>query len=222
MNYRAITQCLSGHGIDTSKETSPVNSKWVYSKELLTGAPDELILRIATELEIPHSHVVLPGAQSGDSRFWEPNYFRFFVTHLSAFKKTTTILQRSLRQFAISGFVAHVDITPTKEWQHGIEVALFSMDALAAILMPGFKESGWTEQEVGLAIGRGVLVIPIIHGLDPYGFIGKYQGLSASGRTVIRVARDIFDILLNSERARPKILSCVIDVACRTSAAESR
>lgn len=73
----------------------------------------------------------------------------------------------------MSSFVAYTDIKPTKEWQGEIENALHSMDALAAILMPGFKDSDWTDQEVGVAIGRGVPIIPIMRGLTPYGFIGK-------------------------------------------------
>ena len=51
------------------------------------------------------------------------------------------------------------------------------MDALAAILTPGFNESKWTDQEVGVAVGRGSLIIPIRKGMNPYGFIGKYQGM---------------------------------------------
>lgn len=57
------------------------------------------------------------------------------------------------------------------------------MDALAAILMPGFKESDWTDQEVGVAVGRGVLVIPIIRGLILYGLISKFQGMNDPEKT---------------------------------------
>jgi hypothetical protein len=84
------------------------------------------------------------------------------------------------------------------------------MDAMAAILMPGFKESNWTEQEVGIAIGRDRLVIPVIRGLDPYGFIGKYQGLRSDGKTVRHVARGIFGILGTSERTRNRLMSCLL------------
>jgi hypothetical protein len=51
-----------------------------------------------------------------------------------------------LRSFGVSAFVAHENIEPTK-WQDEIEKALLSMNALAAILMPGFHESKWTDQE---------------------------------------------------------------------------
>ncbi len=133
------------------------------------------------------------------------------ISHLSSFKKTVGQLQIALKKYGISTFVAHVDIEPTRKWQDEIEAALFSMDALAAILMPGFKESNWTDQEVGVAIGRGVPVIPIIKGLDPYGFIGKYQGLNTSRKSVNQVAESLFTILLSSPNTRSRILTCLVD-----------
>ena len=54
------------------------------------------------------------------------------------------------------------------------------MDAMAAVLMSGFQGANWTDQEVGIAVERGILVVPVIRGLNPYGFIAKYQGLQAS------------------------------------------
>jgi hypothetical protein len=142
------------------------------------------------------------------------------LSHLSTFKKTTGLLQAALRRFGISAFVAHVDIEPTKEWLGEIEAGLYSMDALAAILMPGFKESSWTDQEVGVAVGRGVLVIPIIRGLNPYGFISKYQGLNAQGKSVSAVAQDIFHILVMSPKTRTRMLSCLTETTLQASSTQ--
>jgi len=80
------------------------------------------------------------------------------------------------------------------------------MDALAAILMEGFKESKWCDQEVGAAVGRDVLIIPVRKGLDPYGFIGKYQGIQAMHKTVGEVAEKIFCTIVKSPKTRNKIL----------------
>ena len=211
MSYPDITAYLKASGVDTSKPTSGVNSKWVYTKELMADATAETVLRIADELEIPHTYTVTATKETVEASFWEPHHFRLFFSHLSAFKKTTAALQAALRRFGISAFVAHVDIEPTKEWQDEIEAGLYSMDALVAILMPGFKESDWTDQEVGVAVGRGVLVIPIIRGLNPYGFIAKYQGLQANGKSVSQVARGIFDILVSSQKTRGRMLTCLVD-----------
>lgn len=40
MGYSDIALFLKAHGVDTNKPTSGVNSKWVYSKELLADEPD--------------------------------------------------------------------------------------------------------------------------------------------------------------------------------------
>lgn len=173
MSYAEIKTYLKVHGVDTAKATSNVNSKWVYSKDLLSGEAEDIILRIADELKVPHNHVVMEPGKVLEANFWEPFHLKLFLSHLSVFKVTTRELQKALCKFGISAFVAHVDIEPTREWQNEIEAGLYSMDALAAILMPGFKESDWTDQEIGVAIGRGVLVIPLIRGLTPYGFISK-------------------------------------------------
>ena len=159
------------------------------------------------ESEVISSVKILPGLIDSESEmdeislkreeptFWKPGYFKLFISHLATFKKTTSALKHALEGFGVSAFVAHEDIEPTKEWQLEIEQGLFTMEALCAILMKDFNLSKWTDQEIGVAVGRNVLVIPVRKGLDPYGFIGKYQGFQAENKTVGDVARAIFDIL---------------------------
>jgi hypothetical protein len=216
MTYPEIETYLKAYGVDTKKPTSGVNSKWVYSKELLGDERDELILKIADELGVPHNYVVAEPGRGVEATFWDPFHFKLFLSHLSSFKAATARLQAALRKFGISAFVAHVDIEPTREWLDEIEAGLKSMDALAAILTPGFKESNWTDQEVGVAVGRDMLIIPIIHGLYPYGFISKFQGLNASGKTVRQVADDLFHILVTSPKTRSKMLSCLAETTLQS------
>jgi TIR domain len=220
MGYGDIDTYLKGFGVSHKGTTKSYGSKWVYTKDLLSDVAIETIVRIADELDIPHSYTVSPAREIVESRFWEPNRFKLFLCHLSSFKGKTRSLQASLSRFAITAFVAHVDIQPTKEWQEEIEAALYSMDALAAILVPGFKASDWTDQEIGIAIGRGILVVPIMRGGTPYGFIAKYQGLSAVGKTVQEVARELFLILVSSPKTRSRMLTCLTDTILR-GAAES-
>ena len=54
-----------------------------------------------------------------------------------------------------------------KEWETEIESALFSMDVLVALLTDGFHDSNWTDQEVGVAIGRKIPVVPVRLGKGP-------------------------------------------------------
>ena len=162
-------------------------------------------------MEIEHGFVAPRENDLGDSKFWITGHFRLFLSHVSSFKVKTAQLQKALRAYGISAFVAHEDIEPTKEWQIEIEKALFSMDALAAILTPGFKESNWTDQELGVAIGRDVLIVPIRKGLDPYGFIAKYQGMQGDGKTIGEVADYLFQVLANHPKTKSRMADALVE-----------
>ena len=77
--------------------------------------------------------------------------------------------------------------------------------------MPGFKESSWCDQEVGFAVARNIVVIPLIKGLDPYGFISKVQGMPAEGKKVVEIAELIYGILLRSPKTREKMVAALIN-----------
>lgn len=204
---------ISGFGINTNiSDDMSFNSKWVYVKELLKDVDTNTIIKIADELEIDHQFANLMGTSLETPDFWKKGHLKLFLSHLSSFKEQTSLLQKSLMKYGISAFVAHEDIEPTKEWQLEIEKALFTMDALVAILTPGFNESKWTDQEIGVAIGRNVLVIPIRKGLDPYGFFGKFQGVQGEGKTIAEVSRSIYEILLSNKKTRETMITSIIDI----------
>jgi len=129
------------------------------------------------------------------AKLWQPGYFRLFLSHKAEFKPFPSSFKESMALYGVSCFVAHEDIQPTKEWQDEIEKALFSMDALAALISEGFSNSCWTDQEIGVAIGRQIPIVPIKLGMDPYGFIGKYQALSARRKTHTSLAKEIYELL---------------------------
>ncbi len=212
MTFSEIDAYFSTYGIPTDHQPS-YNSKRVYVKEILPNINDDIVIQIANELQIEHNFQnKLPTFKDTTTNFWKTGHFKLFISHLSSFKKTIGHLKSDLEKYGISSFVAHEDIEPTKEWQEEVEKGLFSMDALCAVLMPGFKESNWTDQEVGIAVGRGVLIIPIRKELDPYGFIGKYQGFQAKGKNVDQVAEAIFLIISKNPKTRNRIISCLVDL----------
>lgn len=212
MTFSEIDSYFEAYGIPTDHQPS-YNSKYVYVKEILPKVNDELVIQIADELNIQHNFLSkLPAFKDTTTTFWKTGHFKLFISHLSSFKKTIGHLKTALEKYGISSFVAHEDIEPTKEWQEEIEKGLFSMDALCAVLMPGFKESNWTDQEVGVAVGRGILVIPIRKELDPYGFIGKYQGFQSIGKNVDQVAEGVFSIISKNPKTRNRIISCLVDL----------
>lgn len=137
---------------------------------------------------------------------WTPGYFRMFISHVSLHKQSAANLKLALADYGISGFVAHEDLEPTTEWQEEIIAALRSMDALCAILTEEFNESTWCDQEVGFGLGRNVLCIPVKHGIDPYGILGKYQGAKAA-KDARDVAKQIFKLLYSNEKTHEKYIS---------------
>lgn len=112
-----------------------------------------------------------------DNRLFQKDSFRLFISHKDDNKKFANELKKALEVFGISSFVAHEDIEPSTEWQNEIEKALFSMDSLLALLSTGFSASVWTNQEVGVAFGRGIFILSVKAGEDPKGFVGKFQAL---------------------------------------------
>jgi len=153
---------------------------------------NEFIEKVFIELDLPEegdwrkqSGLLISGTKTVSSgaaeRIWGIHQdFRLFLSHKAEVKKETGALKERLEAFGVSCFVAHMDIHPTKEWQDEIESALSSMDGFVALLTDNFHESDWTDQEVGFALARGVPIVAVRLGRDPYGFIGRFQGLSAT------------------------------------------
>ncbi|MGE5433343.1 MAG: TIR domain-containing protein [Candidatus Doudnabacteria bacterium] len=112
------------------------------------------------------------------SNVWQPEFmqgrfFRLFVSHTSAHRQAVGALRAALLPHGVLAFVAHDAIQPTQEWLDVIVRALREAEALAAYLTGDFHDSPWTDQEVGAAVGRELLVLPLKVDQDPYGFIGR-------------------------------------------------
>ena len=142
-------------------------------------------------------------------RLWGEGSIRAFISHISDDKDFAHKLEIGLEGYGIAAFVAHNDIEPMREWEGEIERALFSMDLLVALLTPQFSDSNWTDQEIGVAIGRSVPVVPVRLGKDPYGFFGKYQAISgANGAS--KTATAIFDFALGDENLTERAVDAYI------------
>jgi hypothetical protein len=55
MSYSDIDVYLGAYGIETKGIQPSSNSKWVYVKELLANADENLVLSIAEELDLNHN-----------------------------------------------------------------------------------------------------------------------------------------------------------------------
>lgn len=136
------------------------------------------------------------------SSYWKVGYYKVFISHVSKYKESASNLKLKLEPYGISAFVAHEDIKPSKEWEVEIEKALFSMNALCAILTPDFCESSWCDQECGYAFGRNVLTIPIEKGQLPYGMFGKIQAIKSEGKNAHQIAERVFEAIVDNDKSR--------------------
>ena len=150
-------------------------------------------------------------AKSEDiARLWDKDFVRLFLSHVSTHKLAAADLKHELRYLGVSAFIAHEDVEPSLDWQIEIEKALSSMDAMAALLTPDFHGSKWTDQEVGIALGRSALVIPIKLGLLPYGFIAKQQALTGDFEKLETLASKIVDVIKNSSQHSEKMREAMV------------
>ena len=147
-------------------------------------------------------------AREEGEHLWSTEFLRVFLSHKSQHKVFAAGVKTGLAVFGGDAFVAHEDIEPTREWQAEIERALFSLDCLVALLTPDFHKSSWTDHEIGVAVGRGVPVVPVRLGCDPYGLIGKFQAVSPpAGLQPDDVALHVTTALLRQPHTSDKLLA---------------
>jgi len=198
-DWPLIDLTLSQFSLPTTDRWS--DDKSAYVIEMVSGAKDETLADLCQHLGYDTTYE----RTAVEPDFWEPKHFRLFASHLAKERELATQLQTALRRFHVSTFVAHADIRPTLEWQQQIELALKTADALVALLTPGFHESPWTDQEVGFALGRGILSFSVRLGEEPYGFIAKLQAFQGHGKTPRQLAREIVDALLKHKQTKKRM-----------------
>jgi len=192
----------------------PTTDEWItpeflgsYVMNMVDKASDEILSQLIHHIN---------GEDLGDETsksidFWQPGQYKLFLSHVSAHKIEAAKLKEKLSDFHISTFVAHEDISPTKEWQDEIELALDSMDCLVALVTDDFHESYWTDQELGIGIGKGKLIIAVNCGGSPYGFLSKYQWLKSPDMDINKMSKDIFDILNKHSLSQKKFAEAIVN-----------
>ena len=195
------------------------NSDWhdddrqAYVMRMIEDGDDDLLLSLGRHL----NYEFIPPNSTIEPIFWKSDFFRLFISHLAKHRRFVADIQDKLLALGISSFVAHNDIEPTREWQDEIETALATSDGMLALLHPGFHESKWTDQEIGYAMGRQVLIVAARFGTDPYGFIGRFQGMNGNGKSASTVARELFDILRKHAMTRARIAEAVAALFCQSN-----
>lgn len=145
-------------------------------------------------------------------KVWEKGFFRLFLSHSTVDKDKAARLKEDLTNYHIDAFVAHADISPSEDWIRVIETALETCGALVALLSQDFRGSAWTDQEVGYCLSREVPIIPVRLGINPYGFMGRYQALAATNKNP---AKGIAHVLARNEATGAAMVQPLVNAFAR-------
>lgn len=185
-------------------------SRNAYVINHLKSTDDGILLELREYLVGKPSENVAETGVRTEEKVWKSSRFKLFISHLTEDKILISEVKERLAAYGIDCFVAHEDIDPTLEWQDVIEAALQSCDALSAFLTNNFHASNWTDQEIGFAVARRVLIIPIKLGINPYGFIGKYQAKNCAKLKSSEIAEEIFSILSENPLTSAKLSEAIV------------
>jgi hypothetical protein len=181
-----------------------------YTLLRLRWADDETLVELHAHLYVDAAIGISPVAGGP----WEDGYYKLFLSHTSANKAVAKEIRDRLRLFGIDAFVAHEDIKPTKEWEEEIERALSTCDGMLAMVTPDFIESEFCDQEVGYAMGRGLLIIALMRGAKPYGFVSKWQGMPGDDDgegAAVRLGTRIYETLVEHDKSKAKMASAIVN-----------
>lgn len=85
-------------------------------------------------------------------------------------------ITNTLDEIGFRCFIAKEDIKLSEFWENKILKQLDESHIIVAILSKNFKSSNYCNHELGIAIHRDMLVIPLhIEPIESYGFFKKYQ-----------------------------------------------
>ena len=143
------------------------------------GKPPPEAKRIQRALRMALPDDSTEGASEVTADFWQPvDAPRIFLSHHSSAANEVEDLSRMLEVFGFACFIAHDSIQPSRTWLPEVKKALRTCDFLVAYITQGFGDSPWTAQEVGWALGRGLVVVSVCpFGSAPQGFLAEYQAI---------------------------------------------
>jgi len=146
---------------------------------------------------------------------WKFGYIRLFISHRDDYKREASELANYLEGYGISSFVAHDTIEPMEEWQHTIKKALQTMEVMLVFITDNFFESHWTNQEIGVALARGIPIISLkLQKTEPKGFISHIQAipskLSSTKDSVDGIYQTLIKKLGQEERIRKSAVQAFV------------
>jgi hypothetical protein len=112
---------------------------------------------------------------------------KVFISYSREDKKLAGELKKAFESFGLEAFVAHDDIESGSQWEAEILKNLENTDFFMPIETEHLRRSHWCQQEIGIALVRKKIIIPLLPDtgyVDPDGFHGKYQGFPINTENV--------------------------------------
>lgn len=104
-----------------------------------------------------------------------------FISYSNHNKEHCALIKDALQEIGLDGFLAHEDINISREWADEIFNQIKHGDIFIALLSKDFKKSDYCSQEVGMALQRSCMIIPLsIDGTESYGFLNRIQSKHVS------------------------------------------
>ncbi len=179
---------------------------------LETSGDDETLLELQRFLDPAADGIsTAPPATLAPGPWKSKTAFRLFISHTHTNAKLASGIKTFLGKYGIECFVAHNDITPSAKWIEVIRSGLLTTHALTALVTPDFRDSQWCDQEIGFALARSMLVIPVMCGAAPYGFLNEFQAIKLKDhRSAWLTAMSIFKTLATHKETRDRMAGPVV------------
>jgi hypothetical protein len=116
----------------------------------------------------------------------------------------------SLDGYGFDTFLAHEDLELGVQWEAEILRELKSCDIFVPIFSEDFKESDWASQEIGIAFELQKKILPLNFGINPFGFINKFQAMKIEGKYHYRICQEIIDHLSKDEKYKKDLTDTLI------------
>ncbi|HEX8002740.1 MAG TPA: toll/interleukin-1 receptor domain-containing protein [Mycobacteriales bacterium] len=181
-----------------------------YVLGVISDADDETIRAL-------HAYVTGFDGNRADPGCWAPGRLRLFASYLDAHRAEVGAVRARVALAGVDMFAAHDSIDVSKEWQQVIEDALRSSDAAVVFLHDGFRDSAWTDQEVGYCLDRRLPILPVKYAANPHGFLARYQAADCAGLAPDHIA----DLILAWLCAEPRTQAAMAEATVTALAASN-
>src|SRR3989344_3293056 len=113
------------------------------------------------------------------------DYIKVFISYSSEERKVAGLLRDFLQEYCgYKVFLAHDDMIPATNFKEGIKKEIGESDFFIPLISDLFSQSEYTDQEVGIAIGINIKIIPVKIDKNPYGLLSDYQALTVHSDSI--------------------------------------